>query len=91
MSQPENSVKSHGKRAVGLRYGGAVPRTVDRWAKAGKIPKPDFYIGNRPFWKNETLERHERQSVAARAAAKVQPAKSASNEVEDQEEPQSAA
>jgi hypothetical protein len=67
MSRPEITGKSHGKRAVGLRYGGAVPRTVDRWIKAEKIPKPDFYIGNRPFWKDETLERHERQSVANQA------------------------
>jgi hypothetical protein len=90
MSRPEITGKSHGKRAVGERYGGAVPRTVDRWVKAGKIPQPDFYIGPRPFWRDETLERHERQSVA-RAAAKVQPAaKSAPNQVEDQEPPSAA-
>jgi hypothetical protein len=59
-----------GKRAVGARYGGRSDRTVDRWVATGVLPPPDLYMNNRPLWADETLDQHDRQAVAARAAAK---------------------
>jgi hypothetical protein len=70
-STPQKKLLS--RRAVGQRYG-RDPRTVKRWVDAGVIPPPDAHIQNRDYWSEDTLDRHERQSVAERAAA---PSKSA--------------
>ena len=36
---------------------GCVERTARRKVRAGKIPPPDYRIGNAPGWKVETVER----------------------------------
>ena len=38
-------------RKLGLRkrYGDVCEKTIDRYRKKGRIPKPDFYIGPIPF------------------------------------------
>jgi hypothetical protein len=59
-----------GRRAVGQRYGGKSSRTVERWKKRRVIPPPDLMILNREYWYEDTLERHDRQLVAERAATK---------------------
>jgi hypothetical protein len=89
MPHPEvTGRKFIGKRDVGARYGGVVPRTIDRWIKAGILPAPDLIIRNRPYWDQNALDRHDRHTVAARAAAQVPAAEPASNE---EQGPQSAA
>ena len=55
------------KRAVARRYG-VTTRTVDRWKKQKVIPPPDLTINNRQFWDEATLDRNDRERVAARAA-----------------------
>jgi hypothetical protein len=80
MARPEITGKKYsGKRAVGERYGGRSPRTIDRWVKAGILPPPDLYMGRHPLWADETLNQHDRQAVIARAAAKGLPTESASD------------
>jgi hypothetical protein len=52
------------KPRLGLRYDKST-RTVDRWVKAKKFPKPDIILPNgQPAWADTTIERHERDSVA---------------------------
>lgn len=57
------------KRAVGRRYGGRHPRTVDRWVKGKVIPPPDQVINDRPYWDEDNLDAHDRQRTIDRAKA----------------------
>ncbi|QIG46668.1 hypothetical protein G5V57_02175 [Nordella sp. HKS 07] len=56
-----------GTRAVGQRYGGKNPRTVQRWVDEGVLPPPDLKIKNRNYWYEDGLDQHDRQLVAERA------------------------
>jgi hypothetical protein len=74
MARPEITGRKYsGKRAVAARYDGKSTRTIDRWVKAGILPKPDLIVNGRPLWADEALDRHDRQAVVARAPAKDQP------------------
>lgn len=75
--------KYNRKRAVGDRYGGVCTRTVDRWTKSGILPPPDLIQNGRPLWAEETLDRHDRQAVVARAGAKGLPAETAPTVAEE--------
>ena len=37
--------------------------TVWRWRKEGKLPKPDYLIGDRPYWDRETLYQFIKSSL----------------------------
>jgi hypothetical protein len=74
MARPEvTGRKFVSKRAVADRYD-VVIRTIDRWVKAGILPVPDLVINHRDYWHEESLDRHDRAAVVARAAAKDLPA-----------------
>jgi hypothetical protein len=60
--------RAHERRAVGQRYG-KHSRTIKRWVDTNRFPAPDFCIGDRDYWYEETLDRHDRQSTIERAAA----------------------
>ena len=32
-------------------------RTLRVWLNRGRLPKPDLYIGNRPIWYPQTIDR----------------------------------
>jgi hypothetical protein len=50
--------------AVCARYGDVVPRSIQRAVDAGRLPAPDFPLGNKvPFWDEEKLEEHDRRVV----------------------------
>jgi hypothetical protein len=55
-------------RAVGERYGGKHTRTISRWWRAGVIPPPDAVVHGRPYWAEETLDRHDRERAAEQIA-----------------------
>ncbi len=38
-------------------------RTIDRMAKDGRLPPPDFYNGKLPMWDEEKVEAAERAAV----------------------------
>ena len=52
-------------RKLGLRkrYGDVCEKTIDRYRKKGRIPKPDFYIGPIPFWSDERLDEADRKAA----------------------------
>jgi hypothetical protein len=45
-------------RKLGLRerYGNICEKTVDRYRRKGRIPEPDFYINQIPFWSEDRLD-----------------------------------
>jgi hypothetical protein len=50
--------------AVCARYGDVVPRSIQRAVDAGRLPAPDYPLGNKvPFWDLEKLEEHDRRVV----------------------------
>ena len=50
--------------AVCERYGDVVPRSIQRAVDAGRLPAPDYPLGNKvPFWDLEKLEEHDRRVV----------------------------
>jgi hypothetical protein len=61
------------KREVAVRYD-VTTRSIDRWVKAKLLPASDLVINHRHYWLEAGLDRHDRRSVAERAAAKSQPA-----------------
>jgi len=52
----------YGKRKVAERYGCSM-RTVERWVKLGRFPKPVRMPNGRDYWADETIEEHERSLV----------------------------
>jgi hypothetical protein len=53
--------------AVCQRYGDIVPRSVERAVQDGRLPAPEYPLGNRiPFWDEETLDSHDRKIVTER-------------------------
>jgi hypothetical protein len=51
-TDPDALLGTHQVR--GLR-GGVTSVTLTRWTNDGKIPQPDAVIGNRYFWKRQTI------------------------------------
>jgi hypothetical protein len=57
------------KKQLAERYS-TTTRTVDRWVEAKKFPAPDGRLPNgAPLWGVDTVESHERNSVANATAA----------------------
>jgi len=54
----------YGKRNVADRYSVSL-RTVERWVKLGRFPKPVRMPNGRDYWADTTLEAHERSLVTA--------------------------
>jgi hypothetical protein len=64
------------KRQVADRYN-IVPRSVDRWASDGRLPKP-MWRGRIPLWDLDELEAQDHAAAtAARAAGKSTTAETA--------------
>ena len=40
------------------------PRTPQRWFEQGLLPPPDAVRNRIPYWSEETMDAHDRQSVA---------------------------
>jgi predicted DNA-binding transcriptional regulator AlpA len=55
------SAKFFRKSQVAERYS-VSPRSVDRWARDGRLPKP-HYRGRLPLWRESELEQLERRAV----------------------------
>jgi hypothetical protein len=50
--------------AVCARYGDVVPRSIERAVKDGRLPAPEYPLGNKvPFWNEEELDKHDRKIV----------------------------
>jgi hypothetical protein len=65
----------HSKPALARRYG-VSPRSIDRWRGLGKFPQPDIVLpSGQPRWSDDTIERHERRSVASSAISPPQMAR----------------
>jgi hypothetical protein len=46
--------------AVCARYGDVVPRSIERAVKDGRLPAPEYPLGNKiPFWDQEKLDEHD--------------------------------
>jgi predicted DNA-binding transcriptional regulator AlpA len=56
------------KRKVAARYN-ASPRTIERWVKAGRFPKPTRLPNGRDYWTDAEIEAHERNLVGGEAAS----------------------
>ena len=52
------------KEAVRARYGNIVNRSLEYAVKTGRLPAPEYPLGNRiPFWNEEVLDSHDRAIV----------------------------
>jgi hypothetical protein len=50
--------------ALCARYGDVVRRSIERAVKEGRLPKPEYPLGNKiPFWDEEKLDEHDREIV----------------------------
>jgi hypothetical protein len=59
------------KEAVCARYGDCVDRSIERAVKEGRLPAPDYPLGNKiPFWDEEKLDEHDRRIVTERVNTK---------------------
>jgi hypothetical protein len=57
--------------AVCARYGDVVYRSIERAVKDGRLPAPEYPLGNKiPFWDEEKLDEHDRQIVTKHISAK---------------------
>jgi hypothetical protein len=55
------------KRAVAVRYGGISLRSVERAARDGRLPPPEFPFGNKiPHWNEAALDEHDRAAAIAK-------------------------
>jgi hypothetical protein len=54
------------KKSVADRYD-ICPRTVDRATRAGRLPAPEFPLGNKvPMWSRRKLDEHDRRLLVDR-------------------------
>ena len=54
------------KRDLRERYGKSSARTIDRMVKAGKLPPPQYVLGNSvPFWNVAELDASDAAAAAA--------------------------
>lgn len=51
------------KRQLRERYGNISEKTADRWRKLKRIPQPDFYQGNIPYWSEHRLDQADRKAL----------------------------
>jgi hypothetical protein len=59
------------KEAVCARYGDVVDRSIERAVKDGRLPAPEFPLGNKiPFWDEEKLDEHDRRIVTEHITTK---------------------
>jgi hypothetical protein len=52
------------KKDLARRYRNCI-KTVERMWKDGRIPEPDIWNAKSPLWSEESLEKHERITMAA--------------------------
>lgn len=52
-------------RVKGLRerYGNVSEKTIDRWRRLKRIPRPDFYQGTIPYWSTGRLDECDEYAV----------------------------
>ena len=54
------------KRQLQARYGNSSVRTIDRMVKSGKLPPPQYVLGNSvPFWSEPELDASDKAAAAA--------------------------
>jgi predicted DNA-binding transcriptional regulator AlpA len=54
------------KRQMRERYGYCSDRTIDRMVKSGKLPPPQYVLGNSvPFWSEAELDASDKAAAAA--------------------------
>jgi hypothetical protein len=59
------------KKEVARRYS-TTPRTIERMAKDGRLPAPQYLISARiPLWCEETLDERDRAATRAGRAAEA--------------------
>jgi hypothetical protein len=51
------------KKHLRERYGDISEKTLDRWRKDGRIPKPDFYRGPIPYWDEARLDAADLKAI----------------------------
>jgi hypothetical protein len=52
------------KEAVCARYGDVVDRSIERAVMDGRLPAPEYPLGNKiPFWSEEALDAHDAKVV----------------------------
>ena len=56
------------KRSVAGRYDTSM-KTIERWVKAGRFPKPTRMGNGRDYWADTTLEEFEKSLVAGEKVA----------------------
>jgi hypothetical protein len=64
MSKFTPSAQAYSRPELCKRYGKKATRTIKRWEQSGVLPKPDFFIKDRPYWWPETIHENERRSLA---------------------------
>jgi hypothetical protein len=68
----EMSAKQYSRiKQLRERYAGVCEKTIERWRKAGRLPKPDFYRNHIPYWSNETLDKADREAMALGRSQRV--------------------
>jgi hypothetical protein len=65
-----NTKKYNRKKQLRERYAGVCEKTIDRWRKKGRIPKPDFYSGPIPFWSDQSLDQADKEAARANMSAR---------------------
>jgi hypothetical protein len=63
MERPKNYLR---KRRVALRYDTS-ERSVDRWCRAGKLPKPK-YNGSIPLWAEDELDAYDTAALTSQSS-----------------------
>jgi predicted DNA-binding transcriptional regulator AlpA len=67
MTQPK--IQSwYPKKKVAARYNSSM-RTIERWVKAGRFPKPTRMANGRDYWADTVIEAYERNLVGGDAGA----------------------
>ena len=58
----------YGKKKVAARYDSSM-RTIERWVKAGRFPKPTRMPNGHDYWADTVIEAYERNLVGGGEAA----------------------
>jgi hypothetical protein len=60
------------KEAVCARYGDVVDRSIERAVMDGRLPAPEYPLGNKiPFWNEAKLDEHDLRIVTERVNPKL--------------------
>ena len=57
---------TNGRSIFAERYGDISEKTLDRWRKDGRVPQPDFYRGQVPYWDETQLDAADLKAIESR-------------------------